>query len=162
MNRGRALILVVTALIVGALSAAEGRSGTRQEMGPAEVVEQFLRAMEARDTTLMRALALPGARLASFAGSAESGSVRVLDAGEFLRMVAETPDPYVERMPAAATWVKGDLATVSGAYHFHVGGRLTNCGFNSFQLFRVRGRWTIAHSASTIVPAQACAAEGNR
>jgi hypothetical protein len=43
--------------------------------------------------------------------------------------------------------------TVWGRYDFHVGERLTNCGFNSIQLLRTNGGWKIVNIASTILTA---------
>ncbi|HEX2189360.1 MAG TPA: serine hydrolase [Longimicrobiaceae bacterium] len=151
------LARVVAAHLSPAGDTAAGRASGQADTLPRAVVERFFESMQRRDTAAMRALFIPGARLASTRRRDGGPHIRLLELDDLLRMAAATPEPYAERMPVMEARMEGDMATVWGPYDFHVGARLTNCGFNSFELFRTPEGWRIVHSASTIEVGAACA-----
>jgi D-alanyl-D-alanine carboxypeptidase len=128
--------------------------GQQKGAGEAEVmknVNQLFASMEARELDALRGLFIPEGRLVSTITRQGQPTVRLLTLDDFVKMVAESKEPFRERMFDAEVRVSGDMATVWGRYDFHVGERLTNCGYNSLQLVRVRGEWKIVSIASTII-----------
>ncbi|HKS26900.1 MAG TPA: serine hydrolase [Pyrinomonadaceae bacterium] len=128
-----------------------GEQKTTGEAAVMKTVNQLFASMEARQTDVLRGLFIPEGRLISTMTRQGQATVRLLSLDDFIKMVADTKEPYRERMFDSEVRVDGDVAAVWGRYDFHVGERLTNCGHNSLQLVRVQGEWKIASIASTII-----------
>ena len=114
------------------------------------VIDHLFDAMQTRDTETLRKLFTSEGRMLSTISRNGKPSLRNLSIDDFAKMVADTKEPYRERMLDVEVRVDGDLATVWGRYDFHVGARLTNCGTNAFQLVRTTDGWKIVQSTSTI------------
>lgn len=117
------------------------------------VVNHLFESMQSQQGEALRNLFIPEGRLISTQRRKGQASVRLLALDDFVKLTVETKEPFRERMFRPEVRVEGDMATVWGRYDFHVGERLTNCGFNSFQLLRTPDGWKIAHIASTIITA---------
>jgi D-alanyl-D-alanine carboxypeptidase len=115
------------------------------------VVNQLFASMEAKQLYALRGLFIAEGRLLSTFVRQGQSTVRLLSLDDFIKMVADTREPFRERMFDTEVRVSGDMATAWGRYDFHVGERLTNCGYNSIQLMRVRDEWKIINIASTII-----------
>ena len=115
------------------------------------VVGQLFASMEAKQADALRRLFTTEGRLVSTFTRQNEGVVRQLSIEDFVKLVMNAKEPFRERMFEPEVRVDGDMATVRGRYDFHVGERLTNCGYNSFQLFRVGQEWKIINIASTII-----------
>ncbi|MGA9997483.1 MAG: nuclear transport factor 2 family protein [Pyrinomonadaceae bacterium] len=126
-------------------------SAPNDEAAVRDVVKHLFETMQAKQTNAMRELFVPEGRLVSTFVRQGQPTVRWLSLDDFAKLVAETKEPYRERMFKEEVRVQGDVATVWGRYDFHVGERLTNCGVNSFQLLRTPQGWKIVHIASTII-----------
>ncbi len=57
-----------------------------------------------------------------------------------------------ETMYAPKVEIDGDWAMVWGRYIFWVGGKVSHCGIDQFNLVRTEAGWKIANGASTIDP----------
>lgn len=115
------------------------------------VVNQLFASMEAKQLDALRGLFIPAGRLVSTSVRGGQSSVRLLSLDDFTKLILEAKEPFRERMFDSEVRVSGDMATVWGRYDFHVGERLTNCGYNSVQLMRVKEEWKIVNIASTII-----------
>jgi hypothetical protein len=116
-----------------------------------DVVKRLFETMQAKQTDALRELFVPEGRLVSTFARQGQPAMRLLTLDDFVKLVAETKEPYRERMFGPEVRVSGDMATVWGRYDFHVGARLTNCGVNSLQLLRTQQGWKIVNIASTII-----------
>ena len=115
------------------------------------VVNRLFESMQAKQVDVLRGLFTPEGRLVSTITREGQPTVRLLSLDDFIKLVAEAKEPFRERMFDPEVRVQGDMATAWGRYDFHVGARLTNCGFNSFQLLRTKEGWKIVNIASTII-----------
>jgi D-alanyl-D-alanine carboxypeptidase len=115
------------------------------------VVNQLFASMQAKQADALRGLFIPEGRLISTYTRQGQATVRLLSLDDFIKLATETKEPFRERMFDAEVRVRGDMGSVWGRYDFHVGERLTNCGYNSIQLLRVKGEWKIINIASTII-----------
>ena len=119
-----------------------------------EVVQNLFAAMKAKDREAIRALFLPDGQLVAIdkprTGLGPS-TTRVLNADGFSKLIAESKaGEFVERMEHPEVRVFGDMAIVFGRYTFHVAGKFSHCGTNSFHLVRTAEGWRIANGASTL------------
>jgi D-alanyl-D-alanine carboxypeptidase len=121
------------------------------EVAVMKVVNQLFAGMEAKQADQLRRIFTPEGRLVSVYARQDESVVRQLSLEDFVKLAMEAKEPFRERMFEPEVRVRGDMATVWGRYDFHVGQRLTNCGYNSFQLMRVRQEWKIINIASTII-----------
>ncbi len=74
---------------------------------------------------------------------------------KFSQNFAEKKEEIKEDMYEQKIFVDGDIAMVWGRYVFFVGGKISHCGLNTFQLVKTDAVWKIANAASTI-DANAC------
>jgi D-alanyl-D-alanine carboxypeptidase len=122
-----------------------------EEASVLKVVNRLFESMEARQLDVLRGIFISEGRLVSTYTRQGEIILRQLSLEEFAKMVAETKEPYRERMFDMEVRVRGDMGSVWGRYDFHVGQRLTNCGYNSIQLMRGKDGWKIISIASTII-----------
>lgn len=146
-STGKPLARFITELAEIVINERKGKA----ETAVMRVLERLFASMEAREPDALRGLFIPEGRLISTALRQGQANVRVLSLDDFVRLVLETKEPFRERMFDPEVRVSGEMASVWGRYDFHVGERLTNCGYNSLQLMRVKEEWKIVNIASTII-----------
>lgn len=121
-----------------------------QEAEVLAVVNRLFDAMRAGDSATVRAVFHPAATLMTVPSGGGAPMLRTSEVEDFVEAVG-TPRSEVwdERIWAPVVQIDGDLATAWMQYAFHVGGRLSHCGVNAFQLFRSPDGWRIIHIADT-------------
>lgn len=122
-----------------------------EEAAVMDVVNRLFESMLAKQVDVLRGLFIPEGRLVSTFTREGQPNVRLLSLDDFVKLVAETKEPFRERMFDAEVRVRGNMGSVWGRYDFHVGARLTNCGYNSIQLLRTKEGWKIINISSTII-----------
>ncbi len=134
-------------LAVGGCAGALPRGGAGAAEGPeAQAVvaaaQQLFDAMEARDSTALRALLHPEAQVI---GIAPGGRARVSPGGieAWIRDVAHSEATLQERMRSPRVEVAGDLATLWAPYVFYVDGQCSHCGTDAFQFVREGAAWRL-------------------
>lgn len=112
-------------------------------------VHAIFAAMNTRDTAMMRAAFAPGALLGGVPAAGKAPTLTTVD--EFLRSIASAPATMVllERVYDAEVRVDGGLATAWMFYTFSVGGKLSHCGVDAFQMVRTSTGWKAIAVADT-------------
>lgn len=139
MMRRIAVALASLFLTLPGVSVAQVMDSDEAEV--IEAVHAGLAALGARDTATMRALNIPSA-IAVVSGS-RSGDVFYRGRG-IDRMIEELAADTVgmmERVWDPEVRIRGTIATVWAPYDFYVGGELSHCGFDAFQLVRTSEGW---------------------
>jgi hypothetical protein len=105
-------------------------------------IHQLFAAFEAGDSAAMLRLVYPYGRVTT-TGIRPSGSgLRQQSWAEFAQRV--TPDGrFTETISDPAIEVDGDIAMVWAPFVVRVAGKVTNCGFDHFDLVRENGTWKI-------------------
>ncbi|HEV2130128.1 MAG TPA: nuclear transport factor 2 family protein [Longimicrobiaceae bacterium] len=100
-------------------------------------VQRLFDGMRAGDSTVVRSVFYPGARLVSV-GMREGAPMLREDAIDAFLAAVGTPHDEVwdERIWNTEVRVDGNLATAWMDYAFYLGERFSHCGVNAFQLFR--------------------------
>ncbi|MBD0326505.1 MAG: serine hydrolase [Pyrinomonadaceae bacterium] len=147
----RATVKPLSRVLVELAETVVAEQARADEAAVTNVVKRLFDTMQARQGEELRGLFLPEGRLVSTQTRQGQPTTRYLSRDEFVKMTIETKEPFLERMFEPEVRVQGDMATVWGRYDFHVGERLTNCGFNSVQLLRTPEGWKIINIASTIL-----------
>jgi hypothetical protein len=147
MNRAiRALTIVGLSVMPAALSAQTAKDSV------VAVVNEFFRAMTARDTAATRRVQLADGISYAVRSRADSA---VVSRGEFegwVRQLATMRDTLVERMWQPTVMVHGPIATVWAPYDIHRNRQFVHCGVDAFTLIRGSSGWKIATVTYTAEP----------
>jgi hypothetical protein len=151
MKRITLAALALLALAPAAPLRAQQTTGVQAEAEVAAVVRRLFDGMRAGDSTVVRSVFHPAARLMTTAVRPDGQTmVRVDSIDTFVRAVG-TPHEQVwdERIDGLEVRVDGPLATAWMRYTFYAGDRLSHCGVNAFQLFRAADGWKVIQITDT-------------
>jgi hypothetical protein len=152
MRVRHALFLIVAALAAVQPAAAQ-TAQTTAEQEVRQVVERMFNGMRTGDTTMVRSVFHPQARLQSTSVRQGVPTLRTDSIDAFIRFIG-TPhtEVYDERISNVQIRVDGELATAWMDYSFYRGTQFSHCGVNAFQLFRSPAGWKIIQVADTRRP----------
>lgn len=113
-----------------------------QEQAVLATVQSVLATFEAGDSAALLRQVYPDGRVTA-TGTRSSGSdLRQFSWTEFAKHV--TPDNrFSERISDPAVEVDGDAAMVWAPFVVRIGGKVSNCGFDHFDLVRENGAWKV-------------------
>jgi hypothetical protein len=139
----------ITLVLVLLLAMRVELSAQGEEAGVLAVVRQLFDGMRVHDTTKMRAVLHPQARLVSSGMKDGAPTVSVETTEGWLTAVSRGAEPYDERIQNPVVKVDGGLASVWAEYRFYVGDRFSHCGVDTFHLVRTPEGWRIIDLADT-------------
>jgi hypothetical protein len=113
---------------------------------PLQTAQKLFDAMKAHDSGAAAALFLPGATLASVDAA---GQASVTPAEQFVKHIGTGKGDWVERMRNPKMLEQGPIAVVWGEYDFHLNGKFTHCGIDSFSMLKTIAGWKIASVTDT-------------
>jgi len=140
---------VITSLLI----AAQVASGRLPPAGPipppsfeiANVlvpIQQLLAALETGDSAAVLRLVYPDGRVTATGERASGSGLRQQSWTEFAQRV--TPGSgFQERISDPAIEIDGDVAMVWAPFVVRVNGKVSNCGFDHFDLVRENGKWKV-------------------
>jgi hypothetical protein len=142
------LLALALALVAGDRSLAAQDTPEQQEVRA--VVDRMFNAMRSGDSTALRPLFHPLARLQSVGVREGRTMLRGDSIDPFIRAVG-TPHEQVwdERISGVEIRVDGPLATAWMNYAFYLGDRFSHCGVNAFQFVRMEAGWQIIQITDT-------------
>ncbi len=114
-------------------------------------IQSLFDGMRAGDSSMVRRAFLPGARLQT-AHLSRDGQPQLSEGSleDFLKAVGSPHEKtFNEQIWSYDIRIDGLLATAWTEYTFFLGGQLSHCGVNAFQLFRTAEGWKISHIADT-------------
>jgi hypothetical protein len=110
-------------------------------------VDALFAAMAKHDVDASRRLILPGA---TFVVVLPDGTVKIESDTGYLETLGKHKEAFRERIWDAQVTVQGNLAQVWAPYDFHLDGKLSHCGIDSFSLVRNADGWRIAGISYTV------------
>ena len=155
MFPGRRAVLV--SLATATLLFVPGRRVDAQVAASARdsvlaVVQEFFRAMEAKDTAQLRTLMLADGHTVAVVIRNDSTAVRTRINPEFPGQLMRSPEPWRERIWEPQVLIHQSMAVLWAPYDFYQGSTFSHCGVDSFTLVRLAGGWKIVDAAFTIEP----------
>jgi hypothetical protein len=141
----RSLLCVATiALLVAPPAAAQ----TSDSVAVIAVVQKLFDGMRKKDTTSMRALFVPQARMLRVRADT---MVTANPVDGWLTSIARNPTGPVldERTWGYAVHVDGNVAQAWMPYALYVGPNFQHCGIDAFDLVKLRGEWKIVSVMDT-------------
>jgi hypothetical protein len=113
-----------------------------QEQAVLASVQSLLAAFEAGDSAAVLRLVHPDGRVTATGERASGNGLRQMSWTEFAQRV--TPDArFSERISDPAVEIDGDIAMVWAPFVVRVNGKVSNCGFDHFDLVRENGAWKV-------------------
>jgi Domain of unknown function (DUF4440) len=111
------------------------------DAGPTAVAQKLFDAMAAHDGAGARALFTADAYLIAVA---PDGKVTVTPVEKWTDRLSSSKDNWLERMWSPKLQEHNAIATIWGEYDFHLNGKFTHCGIDTFTLVKTNGEWRIA------------------
>src|SRR3954451_610314 len=130
---------IVSCLLAGGISLPIANGAP--ETTPTELAQRLFDAMAAHDGAGARALFTPEANLVAVA---PDGKVTVTPIEKWTDRLSSSKDKWLERMWSPKVQEHNAIATVWGEYDFHVNGKFTHCGIDTFTVVKTNGEWRIA------------------
>ena len=115
------------------------------------VVQQYIHAMSARDTSQLRQTTLAGASFVSLmvpGAPADQPRVRTVD--EFIAGQGRETRRFVGRIWAARVSVEGPIAVLIAPYDAYFDGVFSHCGTDHYIMARSGGRWLVSQLIWTV------------
>lgn len=112
-----------------------------------ETVQKLFDAMAAHDSDAARAVTLPDGRVI---GVVEKRITNISQEEFAARLATTKSSAYLERMWNPKVLIRGAIATVWAEYDFHLDGKFTHCGIDSFNLIKSGDTWKIAGILYTV------------
>lgn len=120
-------------------------------------IQQLFSAFEAGDSSAMIRLVYPDGRVTATGTRASASGLRQMSWTEFAQRV-KPDNRFSESISDPAVEIDGDVAMVWAPFVVRVGGKVSNCGYDHFDLVRDNGTWKIMNltfsSRTTGCPAQ--------
>lgn len=147
--------LRVTALCGLLLASCRAVSGGRERDEVLTTFQGFFDWIESGEPARADATVLPGAAFANVRETDGKAEVRHFSMAQSLSQRATDQRTLRESIVGEPTvLIEGDIATVWCKYEFHVDGKLSHTGIDSFSLFRTPDGWRVAGGCYSIVKAQ--------
>ena len=113
-----------------------------QEQAVLAVIQSLLASFEAGDSAAMLRQVYADGRVTA-TGTRSSGSgIRQQSWAQFAERVTPAA-PFTETISDPAVEIDGDAAMVWAPYVVRIGGKVSNCGFDHFDLVRENGVWKV-------------------
>ncbi len=119
--------------------------GAQEEVAVREVIHDFARGIQTKDTGLLSKILSPNVQITSLIEENDGTSrVMVYSKNAFIDDFAKAAHLDVtERMQYIQVAIQGNFAVANTTYSFFVNGRMSHCGTDFFHLYKVDGQWEI-------------------
>lgn len=140
-------------MVFGFFSLAAVAQSPEKQPGPVDVVNQLFAEMAAANPEGIVGVQTPDSQLFVIIKQ-QDGTMRTrtITADAFSKNFTDKTRSLKEVMYDPKLETSGEWAMVWGRYVFFLGGKISHCGINQFNLVRTESGWKIANGASTIDP----------
>ncbi len=131
-------------LAMSFLIAAPAFAQTPDETAVKATITRMFEGMSKADSTLLKPLFAPDARLQTVQNKQGTVSVKENPIAGFIASIGKAKAGALdERLSGMDIKIDGDLATAWTPYSFYYNGQQSHCGANAFTLVRMAGDWKI-------------------
>lgn len=135
---------------IGFLLTIPALAQTPDETAVKATITRMFEGMSRADSTLLKPLFAPGARLQTVQNKQGAVSVKEDPIAGFIISVGKAKAGALdERLSGMDINIDGDLATAWTPYSFYYNGQQSHCGANAFTLVRIAGDWKIQNIIDT-------------
>ncbi len=144
--------IIFAALCFAVAVAAPARAQATPRDSVLATVNEFFRAMTARDTAATRKVELTEGITYALRVRPESTTISRGTNERYLAQLAAMKDTYVERIWNPTVLIHGPVAVVWAPYDLHRNRQFVHCGVDAFTLIRTPDGWRIATTTYTAEP----------
>jgi hypothetical protein len=142
--------IVLLLLITLAFCPAIAQTSSTDEAAVRASINQLFEGMKKADSTMIKLIFTPGARLQTVVNKQGEVSVQDDAIGKFISSVGKAkPGALDERLSGMDIKIDGELATAWTPYSFYYNGQQSHCGANAFTLVKMAGIWKIQNIIDT-------------
>lgn len=124
--------------------------GQSEKENVTKAIQQFFEGMRQGDSTLVRAVMAPQARLLTIIEKDGIVSLQEVSVEKFIQAVGSPHEEiWDERITAYDIKIDDRLASAWTPYQFYLGTNFSHCGVNAFQLYKSEEGWKIMEIADT-------------
>ena len=153
----RPTLMTVAAVLLLTPGARSQQDDTGDREAVLATVQEFFRTMTAKDTEGARAVLEPEGRFFSVRPAPDgTRSVGSFTNQSYLDGLASGTTHQVERLWDPEVRIHDGVANVWAPYDFHIDGKFSHCGVDSFDLIRTDTGWKISGGVYTVQP-EGCA-----
>lgn len=150
----RSLLVCLTLLAVPTTTSAQPEDAADAVRA---TLDRLFDGMRAGDSTAVRAVFAPGARIQSMQAKGDRTALQTRTDDDFVAAVGAPHDAvWDEQIWDVQIQVDGPMATAWTPYAFYLGDELTHCGVNAFHLARRGEEWRILRITYTRRSAENC------
>jgi len=120
-----------------------------EEKAVLATVQKAFDAMAAHDPEAARAVLIPEGRVIA---SRATGNPTNISQEEFAARLGTAKQQLLERMWNPRVSIRGGIASVWAEYDFHLDGKFSHCGIDSFTLVKTAEGWKISGIVYTVEP----------
>ena len=113
-----------------------------EEQAVLATVQSLLASFEAGDSAAMLRQVYPDGRVTATGMRSSGSGIRQQSWTQFAERVTPAA-PFTETISDPAVEIDGDAAMVWAPYVVRIGGKVSNCGFDHFDLVRENGVWKV-------------------
>ena len=113
---------------------------------PTAIVQRLFAAMATHDAAAARTLFLPEAMLFSVRAD---GTANATPHDRWVERMGSSKDAWLERIWEPKQLEHGSVAIVWAEFDFHLNGKFSHCGIDSFSLLKTASGWKIASISDT-------------
>jgi hypothetical protein len=137
-------------VLIGLLTAVRALAQTPDETAVRATITRMFDGMSKADSTMLKPLFAPGARLQTVQNKQGTVSVKENPIAGFIASIGKAKAGALdERLSGMDIKIDGDLATAWTPYSFYYNGAQSHCGANAFTLIRMAGDWKIQNIIDT-------------
>jgi len=153
------VLCFICLLAVQAMAQSTAPSATISSNNDAEkeavknVIKQTFKAMITVDTVLLKSCFAPGAIMQVIQNQKDSVVVRTNKAADFIANIGkQQPGALDERSFDEIIYIDHELATAWAPYTFHLNGKFSHRGIDSFQFVKLKEGWKIQYLIYNMYP----------
>jgi hypothetical protein len=136
--------------IIGLALAIPTLAQSSDEAAVKTIINQMFDGMKKADSTALKAVLMPEAKLQTVVNKQGDVSVRDEAIAKFISSVGKAKAGALdERLSGMDIKIDGELATAWTPYSFYYNGQQSHCGVNAFTLVKVAGTWKIQNIIDT-------------
>jgi len=132
------------------LAATSLYAQSAEETAVIETVQAVFDGINTKNTDLIRSVMTAEAILYSTSSDDGMPSHRFTSGEQFAVGIAGAEDEFHERMFEYEIQVREGVALVWANYDFHVAGKFSHCGVDTFSLVKTGGGWRVASLTYTV------------
>lgn len=143
-------LIMVSLLGCSVPITAISAQSVNEEAAIIATIDALFEGLRKQDRAGLEAITVPGSlNISSSPDNAGEVRLTVLGYQELITALSRAGAARIERYWDATVLIQGSIAVFWAPYDFHIDGKFSHCGIDSFQLVKQEGKWLISNLSWT-------------